>query len=115
MGKFEDLLINEAQKSVLNLVREGFTVGYSNQYRVPPGFFESVWGMLDQEKVAEAMAERLEEVVAEKVMNLIATEITNDIKKIMSNQDRREEVRAVARENLKRIMTAGNATGESSK
>lgn len=68
-----------------------------------------IWDLVDHSKIKEEMAKRIESELADRVMNHLAAEMATDIKQLLTNQERREALRAVARENLDRIIGASSA------
>ena len=105
MSDFETKLKGLMEKSVLKLVSDGHFLkpDYANRVKLPAEFMSNVWALVDVEKVKQQMAKRLEEELANRVVNQMAAELSTDVKQILSVRERREALRAVARENLDRI------------
>lgn len=53
------------------------------------------------------MAENLERDIADKVSNKLAQELSTDIKQILSDKEKREDIRAYARNLLKKWEAKG--------
>lgn len=108
MSTFEKKIKELAEKSILKMISDGNWVAtdYSNRVKIPADFMSDVWAMVDVEKVKKQMAKRLEEELANRVVNNMAAELATDVKQILSVPERRESLRAVARENLDRICGA---------
>jgi hypothetical protein len=105
MSKFEDDVKHFAEESVLRIVAEGGWImpNYENRIKIPASIQEDVWGMIDQESLKKKLADRIEAELADRIVNHLASEIATDIKKVLSIPERREALRAVARENIDRI------------
>lgn len=105
MSDFEEKIKNLAEQSVLKIVSEGSWImpDYNNRIKIPTEFTKRAWELVDQEKVLKQLAELLEKELAERLVNALAAEIATDIKQVLSVKERREEVRAVVRENIARL------------
>ena len=109
MSDFELAVKTAAEKAVLKIIGDGSWVmpDYANRVKLPSGFLEEVWKMVDQAKVKEQMTNRIEQELANRVVNAMAAELATDIKQLLSVSERREAIRAIAREHLEEIMGAG--------
>lgn len=109
MSDFEDKLKSLMEKAVIKLVADGnfIKADYANRVKLPAEFMQDVWNLVDVTKVKKQMAKRLEEELANRIVNSMAAELATDVKQILSVRERREALRAVARENMDRI--CGNA------
>lgn len=105
MTDFETAVKHAAEKAVLKIISEGQWVqpDYANRFLLPKDFMADIWRLVDCEKIKQAMAERLEQELADRIVNHMAAEIAADVKQLLSNAERREALRAVARENMDRI------------
>jgi hypothetical protein len=105
MTNFEKQVKDAAEQAVLKIIREGGWVmpDYANRYRIPADFMTDCWNLVDKEKIKAELVKRLELELAERIVNKMAEEISTDIKQILSNKERREEIRAVVRENIDRL------------
>jgi len=105
MTDFETAIKHAAEKSVLKIISEGQWVqpDYGNRVQLPKTFMEDIWKLVDHEKIKKAMVARIEQEMAERIVNHLAAELATDIKQLLSNSERREALRAVARENMERI------------
>jgi len=105
MTNFEQQVKDAAEQSVLKIIREGGWVmpSYTNRYIIPADFMADCWNLVDKEKVKAELVKRLESELAERIVNKMAEEISTDIKQVLSNKERREEIRAVVRENIDRL------------
>ena len=90
-------MIKAATKALINSLDNGIAIPYECRYKVPADFFEGVWKLVDKTKVQELMAKNIEQELADRIVNKLATEISTDIKQLLSNNDRREELRTYAR------------------
>ena len=106
MTDFELAMKTAAEKSVLKIISEGSWIApdYSNRFKLPVEFMSDIWQLVDHEKIKQAMATRIEEELADRIVNNLAAEMATDIKQVLSVKERREALRAVARENLDRII-----------
>lgn len=105
MTDFETAVKHAAEKSVLKIISEGGWVQpeYSSRFHLPKEFMADIWKLVDHEKIKAAMVVRIEQELADRIINQLAAEMSTDIKQLLSNGERREALRAVARENLDRI------------
>lgn len=108
MTDFETAVKHAAEKAVLKIISEGGWVApdYANRFLLPKEFMADVWKLVDSEKIKIEMAARLERELADRIVNHLAAEISTDVKQLLSNSERREALRAVARENMDRICKA---------
>lgn len=102
----EESLKSAAEESVLKLIQSGSWIApdYVNRFKVPPEFIKEVWTLVDVENIKMQMAILIERDLAEKIIGLMAAELSSDIKKVLSDTERREAIRAVVRDNLERIV-----------
>jgi hypothetical protein len=109
MSEIEDALRNAAERSIMKIISDGSWIApdYNNRVKLPADFMADVWKLVDREKVKRALADRIEEQLAERIVNAIAAELATDIKQILSVTERREAIRALAREHMQAIMAAG--------
>lgn len=106
---FGQQLIDAAFKGALKVFSDGAFVlpEYSNRLKVDGAFMAAVWQMVDKEKLKEQLARRIEQELADRLINHMAAEMATDIKSILSVQERREALRAVARQHIDTILTLG--------
>lgn len=109
MSSFEKAIHDHAEKALLKMIGDGQFImpDYKNRVPIPESFMRDVWAMLDKEKIKAKMAEKLHDVVVDHIMNKLAQEIATDIKQILSVQERREAIRAIAREHVESITKLG--------
>ena len=109
MSDIGEKLQQQAEKAILSMITSGHWIqpDYSNRVKLPKDFMESVWQSVDQEKVKAQLAHRLEKELADRIVNHMAAELATDIKQILSVQERREAIRAIARKHMDEIMAAG--------
>lgn len=105
MSDFEAKLKAAVEKAVVNLISGGNFImpSYENRIKIPPELMSEVWELVDVDKVKKQMAKRIEQELANRIVNHMAAELSTDVKQILSVQERREALRAVARENMDRI------------
>ena len=102
---------NAAEKAVLNYITSGGWIqpDYNGRIQLPRDMMNEVWGMVDRNALKQKLKERIEQELADRIVNQIAAELATDIKQILSVTERREAIRALAREHLDSIMKAGAA------
>ena len=91
------------EQSVLAMVRKGdwLSVDYGRRIQVTPEKLRELYEGIDLRRVVAKCAERVEERLADVLFNALATEIATDVKKILSNTELREAVRAIIREKIR--------------
>jgi hypothetical protein len=107
--EFIERAVSAAQASVLKALSEGAAIDYSQRLRVPPEFMAEVWALVDKDALKAALARRLETELADRLVNHIAAEMATDIKSILSVQERREALRAIARQHVMSVLQLGGA------
>lgn len=106
MTSFETEVKKAAEKAVLKIISDGQWIApdYGSRFRVPQEWVQKCWEIIDKDKLQERFARRLEEELANRMVNLMATEIATDVKQILSDKERRESLRALARNHMEAIM-----------
>ena len=109
MSDIEAAIKAAAEKSILKIVTEGNWIepDYHNRAKIPADFMSAVWNLVDVNKIKKQIAARLESELADRIVNHLAAEISTDIKQILSVQERREKLRAIARNYMEEIMQTG--------
>jgi DNA primase large subunit len=100
--ELSEQMVKSATKAIIKHLDEGVSIPYQSKFQVPNDFFASVWEKVDKEKVKHHMAENLEKDLADKVSNKLAQELSTDIKQLLSDKEKREDIRAYARNLLKK-------------
>lgn len=106
MSQFENDVAQAAQKAVLKIIADGSWIApdYSNRFKIPPQMLDDVYGLIKKESLLAALKVRIETELADRIVNHIAAEMATDIKQILSVKDRREALRAIARNHIDSIM-----------
>lgn len=106
MSPFETEVKKAAEKAVLNMISRGdwLNADYNSRFRVPKEWMQKCWEIIDKDKLQEHFARRVEEELANRMVNHMAAEITTDVKHILSDKERREALRALARGHMETIM-----------
>lgn len=106
MSAFEAEVKKAAEKAVLKIISSGQWIApdYGSRFHVPQEWVQKCWELVDVEKLQEQMARRLEEELANRMVNHMATEIATDVKQVLSDKERRESLRALARSHMEAIM-----------
>lgn len=109
MTKIEQQLKDAAEKSILKIITEGGWIqpDYANRIQLPRDLMNEVWAMVDRDALKLRLKERIEQELADRIVNHIAAELAIDIKQILSVTERREAIRALAREHMDAIMAKG--------
>jgi hypothetical protein len=106
MSNLKTAIKHAAESAVLRIIADGSWIApdYNNRFKIPASMLAHVWSLVDVEKIKARMAERIEEEMADRIVNHMAAELATDIKKILSVKERREALRAVAREHMDDIL-----------
>ena len=109
MNDLEQQIKQAAERAVLKFVSEGqwLMPNYESRLKVPAEWIAECWRMVDSEKLRAQIAARLESELADRMVNHMAAELATDIKQILSVKERREMLRAIAREHMDAVMRAG--------
>lgn len=109
MSDFDKAVKNAAEKAVLNFIGSGgwLMPNYEGRMKIPAEWVAECWSLIDAEKVKAQVAARLESELADRMVNHMAAELATDIKQILSVRERREALRAIARNHMEEIMKAG--------
>lgn len=110
MTDFENQLKAAAEKAVLNIVSSGqwLQPNYESRVKVPAEWIASMWSMVNADIVRQKLALRIESELADRMVNHMAAELATDIKQILSVRERREALRALAREHIDAVMKSGS-------
>lgn len=109
MTDFDKQVKEAAEKAVLHFVSSGgwLLPNYESRLKVPAEWMAEAWRLVDADKVRAQLAARLESELADRMVNLMAAELATDIKQILSVKERREALRALAREHMDAVTKAG--------
>jgi hypothetical protein len=107
---FERQVQEAAEKAVLKFIGDGgwLMPNYEGRMKLPVEWVAQCWSLIDADNVKRQVAERLETELADRMVNHIAAELATDIKQILSVKERREMLRAIAREHMDAVMKAGS-------
>lgn len=111
MNDFEQQVKAAAEKAVLQFLGSGgwLLPNYESRLKVPAEWVAECWRLVDADKVRAQLAARLESELADRMVNHMAAELATDIKQILSVNERREMLRALARDHMDAVMKAGPA------
>lgn len=111
MSEFETQVKHAAEKAVLHFIGNGAWLlpNYESRLKVPAEWIAECWRAVDSKKLQAKIAERLESELADRIVNHMAAELATDIKQILSVQERREAMRALARAHMDSLMKIGGA------
>jgi hypothetical protein len=109
MTDFETQVKAAAEKAVLQFIGSGgwLLPNYEARLKIPADWVGACWALVDADKIRAKVAERLESELADRMVNHMAAELATDVKQILSVQERREALRALARGHMENIMKAG--------
>jgi hypothetical protein len=109
MTDFEAQVKGAAEKAVLHFIESGgwLLPNYQGRLKVPEEWMAECWRLVDADKVRTQIAARLESELAERMVNHMAAELATDIKQILAVKERRERLRALARDHMEAVMRAG--------
>lgn len=102
----EEMIMEVARKALMKTILDGQWIApdYAHRFKVPPEFLASIWERVDKDRLRDAMVRRIEAELADRIVNQMAAEIGTDVKQILSVQERREALRALARQHMESIM-----------
>lgn len=105
MDDFKEKALNAVETAILKLLQQSSWIqpDYNSRFKVPAEYLQEIWNSVDHKKIQESMARRIEQELADRICNHLAAEIATDVKQLLSIPERREAIRAVARENFDRI------------
>lgn len=109
MSSFEEAVKASAEKAVLKMLADGNWIApdYANRIKMPADLMMRVWSLVDTDAICRRMAERLNEELADRIVNHLATEIATDVKQLLSDREKREALRAIARQHITAICNLG--------
>lgn len=101
--EFKEKIQQAVEDSVIQTVRKAdwLRIDYSDRVVLPIADLRSMYNGLDMSKVMNGVKDRVEQHMIDSIMNSLATEVATDIKKILSNQELREDIRAIVRSKLR--------------
>lgn len=111
MSEFEMALKAAAEKSLLKIISEGQWIenSYANRFKIPADMLARVYALVDADAIARRLADRLNEELADRIVNHMAAEISTDVKQLLSDKERRESLRAIARQHIDTVCKLGKA------
>jgi hypothetical protein len=109
MSDFDQQVKAAAEKAVLKFIGDGgwLLPSYESRLKVPAEWIAECWRMVDSAKLKAQIAARLESELADRIVNHMAAELATDIKQILSVKERREMLRAIARDHMDALMQVG--------
>ena len=96
-------IVQAATNSVANFFKtdKWFNHSCRDRVKLPESLIREVYESIDMEQVKSQLKGKLESRMADAIFNSLATEIANDTKKVMSNNELREDCRAVIRQKIR--------------
>lgn len=103
---FELAVKTQAEKAVLKFIGDGgwLMPNYEARLKLPTEWMAAAWALVDREALQRKLAERLESELVDRMVNHMAAELATDIKQILSVKERREALRALARDHFDSLM-----------
>lgn len=104
MSEFEMDVLHAIRKSLVDAITKGnwVQVPYNERPTVPAAKLREIYGEIDWIRVQALCLEKVEEMVAGQIVHSLATELQTDVKKIMCNNELREDIRATLREKIRK-------------
>lgn len=105
-SEFEMDVMRAIRKSMIDSITKGDWVHVSHVGRptIPASRLKSIYEQIDWVRVQAICIEEVEEMLAQKIIHSMATEVSTDVKKIMSNTELREDLRATLRDKIRKGM-----------
>ena len=105
---FDEDIQQAVRDSLVKLIRSGdwLKLDYSAKLPIDATFLRRVQNSVNLDNVLAKLTENIESRIADAIFNAMATEIATDVKKIMSNTELREDVRAVLRAKIRNVAEA---------
>lgn len=98
------------QGAMLDIIRKGDWIDppkWSNRVPIDQSLLRAAMQQVNLARVVESLViERIEQRIANQIIASMATEIDSDVKKIMSNQELREDLRSVIRAKIREAADA---------
>lgn len=104
MSEFEISVLQAIRKSLVDAITKGswIQIPYNERPTVPAAKLREIYGEIDWVRVQALCLDKVEEMVAGQIVNSLATELQTDVKKIMCNNELREDIRATLREKVRK-------------
>lgn len=105
---FDEDIQQAVRDSLVKLIRSGdwLKLDYSAKLPIDAAFLRRVQNSVNLDNVLAKLTENIEARIADAIFNAMATEIATDVKKIMSNTELREDMRAVLRAKIRDVAEA---------
>jgi len=102
-------VVRAVEHAVIKLLSKGdwLTIDYQSRPQIGGDLLRRAWATVDLDRVLAKLRERIEDMLVERICNAMATELATDVKQLLSVPERREAIRAVAREHLSQIARRG--------
>lgn len=99
---FDEMIMQRVQNALLAEIEKGswIKVPYG-MIEITPQMLREIFNKVDMAKVSALVLSSVEEMIATKIVHAMATELSNDVKKILSNNELREDLRASIREKIR--------------
>ena len=108
---FNETMTRAVEHAVIKALAKGdwITFDYGARPKIDAAMLAGIWADIDMERVKARLKERIEDMLVERICNAMATEMAGDVKQVLGVPERREAIRALAREHLTEIMRKGQA------
>lgn len=100
---FHASFIKAAEDALVKFIgsQDWLKLEWNEKFLVGNGIFRQVYESIDIDRVKARLCERIEDKVVDTIIASMATEIGTDTKRIMSNQELREDLRSVLRDRIR--------------
>jgi uncharacterized membrane protein YheB (UPF0754 family) len=105
---FDEDIQQAVRDSLVKMIRSGdwLKLDYSAKLPIDTAFLRRVQNSVNLDNVLAKLTDQIESRIAEAIFNAMATEIATDVKKILSNMELREDVRAILRAKIRNVAEA---------
>lgn len=105
---FDEDIQQAVRDSLVKMIRSGdwLKLDYSAKLPIDTAFLRRIQNSVNLDNVLAKLTDQIESRIAEAIFNAMATEIATDVKKILSNMELREDVRAILRAKIRNVAEA---------
>lgn len=102
---FEQQVSQAVQSSILKILASGdwLKVDWNNKISIPQSELRAAYDAVDMGRVRQTIVAKIEDKLADTIFHSLATELATDTKRILSNQELREDMRGVLRAKIRSI------------
>ena len=106
MSEFEDKIIEEIRKSVLNEIKTNsfLKLQYDRKQILPDGIIERLWESVNWDEVIEEIRPNIQTKICNKIIGSMETELKTDIKNILSIDGVRQKLRVTVYPEIMKVL-----------